>query len=264
MSVYDTIITEKIGAIGKLTFNRPKVLNAYNQTVAKEIIEGFKCLESDNNIGVIVFTGAGKAFMAGADINMLKEWIKQGEPGKIRESLENMFNPNMLEDSPKPTIAAINGLAFGMGCEIALACDYRIAGQGAKFALPEIKLGVVPGGGGTQRLPHLVGATHALEMISTGDPIDADKAYQIGLLNQVAPDDKLWESVEAFANRLLDKSATALAICKKLIYEGGELPLRQGIDYERDRFSEVLLTDDATEGTSAFLEKRNPEFNKAK
>ncbi len=158
------------------------------------------------------------------------------------------------------TIAAINGLAFGMGCEIALACDVRIAVEGAKFALPEIKIGVVPGAGGTQRLPRIVGETHAMEMITTGDPIDASEAHRIGLVNQVVPKDHLWSSVETFAERLTDKSTAALDICKKLIYQGGNLSQRQGVKYERDRFCEVLLTEGAKEGTTAFLEKRKPKF----
>lgn len=257
---YKTIIVEKSGAIGKLIFNRPEVLNAYNRVLSDELTDGINGLIKDDDIRMIVITGAGKAFMAGADINMVNGWAAQGNVTKIKASLEEMFNPNMLEDCPKPTLAAVNGLAFGMGCEVAMACDFRIASEKAKFALPEIKIGVVPGGGGSQRMLHLVGATRALEMITTGDPIDAGEAYRIGLINQVTPHDNLWPSVEAFADRLISKGKDALSICKRLIYEGGNLPLRQGIAYETDRFCEVLLTEDAKEGTAAFLEKRPPRF----
>lgn len=258
---YETIVLEKSGELGKIIFNRPKVLNAYNQKVSSEIIAAVNKLASDEDVRLIVFTGEGKAFMAGADISMVNQWTAMGESRKIRETLKKMFNPNMLEDCSKLTIAAVNGLAFGMGCEIALACDFRIAAEGAKFALPEIKIGVVPGAGGTQRLPRLVGATQALEMITTGDPIDASEAYRIGMVNQVVPNDQLWPSVDAFASRLTDKSTAALDICKKLIYHGGDLTLRQGVEYERDLFCEVLLTEGASEGTAAFLEKRKPKFS---
>jgi len=257
---YETLILEKIGSIGKLTFNRPKVRNAYSKALALEMNQGFAELAEDQAVKVIVLTGAEKAFMAGADINMVNDWSNLGDTVKINDDLTEMFSPNILEDCSKPTIAAVNGFAFGMGCELAIACDFRIAAENAKFALPEIKLGIIPGGGGSQRMLHLVGATRALEMIATGDPIDAQEAYRIGLVNQVVPQESLWEAVEIFASRLTDKGAAALKVCKRLIYEGGSLPIREGISFERDRFCEILLTEDAAEGTKAFLEKRKPVF----
>ncbi len=257
---YETIILERSGSIGKLKFNRPNVFNAYNKKVSAEILKGFKELADDGSIRVIVLTGEGKAFMAGADINMVTKWSGLGDIEKIKENMEGMFDPNIMEDCPKPTIAAVNGLAFGMGCEIALACDFRIAVESAKFAQPEIKLGLIPGAGGSQRLMQLAGATKALEMITMGDPIDANEAYRIGLINRLVPDDKLWDAVEGFAARLGERPPIAVDFCKQLVYQGGNMPLREGIAYERNRFSEILLTDDATEGTKAFLEKRKPEF----
>lgn len=259
---YEAIMLERNGAVGILTFNRPEVLNAYNRTLAAEIISGFNELVTDKLVRVIILTGAGKAFMAGADINMINGWTKLGSAARIKEDLQHLVNPNMIEDSPKPTIAAINGLAFGMGCELAMACDFRIAAETAQFGQPEVKLGIIPGAGGSQRLRELVGPTRALEMISTGDPIDAQEAYRIGLVNQVVPRDGLMEAVNAFAGRLIDKGSVVLSICKKLVYEGGDLPLRGGIDYEQDQFCKILLTADAQEGTLAFLEKRRPVFNK--
>jgi enoyl-CoA hydratase len=259
---YEAIILERNGAIGTLTFNRPEVLNAYNQTLAHEIIKGVNELAADASVRVIVLTGAGKAFMAGADINMVNGWSSLGEAAMIKEALSQLVNPNMLEDCPKPTIAAVNGLAFGMGCELAMACDFRIAAENAQFGQPEIKIGIIPGAGGSQRLRQLVGPTKALEMISTGDPIDAREAYRIGLVNQVVPREDLPEAVAKFAGRLIDKGAYALDVCKKLVYQGGDLSLRQGIQYEQDQFCEILLTEDAQEGTLAFLEKRKPVFNK--
>lgn len=259
---YETILVERDGAVGKLTFNRPEVLNAYNKTLARETIQGFNELVADKSVRVIVLSGSGKAFMAGADINMVNEWSLQGDVAKIRETLRTLVNPNMFEDCSKPTIAAVNGLAFGMGCEVAMACDFRIAVESAQFGQPEIKIGVIPGAGGSQRLMRLVGATKALEMISTGDPIDAAEAYRIGLVNKVVPNEELWNAVNAFADKLISKGAVALEVCKKLIYHGEELTPRQGIDYEQEHFCEILLTEDAREGTQAFLEKRKPNFNR--
>ncbi len=255
--------TIKIGindGIGKIAFNRPDVLNAYNLTLSKELKHGLNILFEDNAAKVIAITGSGKAFMAGADINMVSGWISQGAAEKIRMDLDDMFNPNMLEKGNKPTIAAVNGLAYGMGCEIAMACDFRIAANTASFALPEIKLGILPGGGGSQRMLRLVGETKALELIATGDPIDASEAHRIGLTNMTVEPEKLWDGVVSFAGRLKDKGGMALSACKKMIYDGGNLSLYKGIEYERDRFCEILLTTDAAEGTQAFLEKRKPEF----
>ena len=217
-------------------------------------------MADDDSIRVIVLTGEGKAFMAGADINMITEWSGLGDIEKIKENMGEMFDPNLLEDCPKPTIAAVNGLAFGMGCEIALACDFRIAVESAKFAQPEIKLGIIPGGGGSQRLLQLVGATKTLEMITMGEPIDAEEAYRIGMINRLVPNDKLWDTVEEFASTLVERPPIAVDFCKQLVYQGGNMPIREGLAYEKNRFIEILLTNDATEGTEAFLEKRKPEF----
>lgn len=257
---FEKIKIEKRKNVGKIIFNRPEKLNAYDRNLSEELKQGVSDFCKDESVSVIVITGAGNAFMAGADIGMINGWIAEGEVKRIKKALSAMFNPNMLENCPKPTIAAVNGLAFGMGCEVAMACDFRIAASNAKFALPEIKLGLIPGGGGSQRLLRLVGATRALELIATGDPIDADEAYRIGLVNQVVESEDLWPAVDALTSRLTDKGALALQACKKLIYQGGDLPMYQAIDYERDIFSEILLTDDAAEGTMAFLEKRKAVF----
>ena len=257
---YETILVERSGHLGKLIFNRPDVLNAYNQTVSSEIIRGFQELAEDASIRVIVFTGTGRAFMAGADINMINAWSALKKPEFIKDALNNMFTPNMLEDCAKPVIAAINGLAFGMGCELAMACDYRIAIESAKFGQPEIKIGLIPGAGGTQRLTRLIGLPRALEMVTMGDPINADEALRLGLVNRVVPDDKLWEEVERFVKRLANLSPLSLGLCKHAVLKGSQMPLRQAIDYERALFCDVLLSDDAQEGTKAFIEKRKPSF----
>lgn len=257
---YKTIVLERNGTMGKLIFNRPDVLNAYNQTVSGDILRGFKELAEDESVRVIVLTGAGRAFMAGADINMINAWSSLKDPKRIKTSLENMLTPNIFEDCPKPVIAAVNGFAFGMGCEIAMACDYRIAVESAKFGQPEIKIGLIPGAGGTQRLTRLIGITKALEMVTMGDAISAEEALDIGLLNRVVPDDKLWETVETFVKRLANLSPLSLALCKKAVLRGSQMPLREAVDYERDLFCDVLLTEDAQEGTKAFIEKRRPRF----
>lgn len=261
---YETILVERNDAIGKITFNRPEVLNAYNQSVSKEILRGFRELEADEAVRVIMFTGAGKAFMAGADIGMVNDWSALKEPKAIMAALtdSDMLTLDVFEDSPKPVIAAINGIAFGMGCELAMACDFRIAEESAKFGQPEIKIGVIPGAGGTQRLPRLIGMTKALEMVTMGDPIGAEEAFRLGLLNRVVPDGKLWEEVEVFARRLSNLSAVSVALCKKAVLRGSQMPMREAVQYERELFSEVLLSDDAQEGTKAFLEKRKPQFNR--
>jgi enoyl-CoA hydratase/carnithine racemase len=194
---------------------------------------------------------------------MVNEWARLGSLEKVKEALDSyyrMFSPSIMEDMAKPIIAAVNGLAFGMGCEIAMGCDFRIAAESAKFGQPEIRIGIIPGAGGTQRLFRLVGGTKALEMLTTGEPIDAQEAYRIGLVNKVVPDDKLWEEVEAFVARLVDKSSIGLGVIKKCIYVGGEMPLRKGLEYEADQFCSTLTTEDAREGTQAFLEKRKPRY----
>lgn len=257
---YTSIILERDESIGKLIFNRPNVLNAYNKTLSHEIRSGMEELIKDETIRIIVLTGSGRAFMAGADIQMVHDWTNMENATQIKKSMDRMLNPNIFEDCPKPVIAAVNGLAFGMGCEIALACDYRIAAESAKFGQPEIKIGVIPGGGGTQRLLRLIGRSRALEMISTGEPISADEALRIGLLNKVVPDDNLLDEVKDFAGLLLNKSSIALSYCKKAIYEGENMTIREGLNYERELFCDVLLNSDAKEGTAAFLEKRNPVF----
>lgn len=257
---YETILIERNGPMGKLTFNRPDVLNAYSQAVSRDILGGFKELAEDDSIRVIVLTGAGRAFMAGADINMVNGWAAMKDEKRIKESLADMLTPNIFEDCPKPVIAAINGLAFGMGCEIAMGCDYRIAVESAKFGQPEIKIGIIPGAGGTQRLTRLVGLAKAMEMVTLGDPISADEAFCLGLINRVVPNDKLWEEVETFVRQLAAMSPLTLAFCKRAILKGSEMPLRSAVELERDLFCQIVLTEDAGEGTKAFLEKRKPKF----
>jgi enoyl-CoA hydratase/carnithine racemase len=165
-----------------------------------------------------------------------------------------------LEELEIPTIAAVHGFAFGMGCEIALGCDFRIATESAQFGLPEIKLGLIPGGGGSQRLTRLIGATKALEMAMIGDPIDAQEAYRLGIVNKVVPDNQLMEEVDKLAKKIIRLGKIAVSSVKAAIYKCLSTGIYDGIECELDKFSLILATEDATEGTTAFLEKRRPEF----
>lgn len=255
---YDTILVERENSIGKLIFNRPDVLNAYNKTLSDELTEGINELAEDESIQIIIITGKGRAFMAGADINMIMNWSKMGT--SVNVELKKMFKTTILQDCPKPIIAAVNGLAFGMGCEIAMACDFRIAAESAMFGQPEIKIGILPGAGGTQRLLRLVGATKALEMVMTGEPIDANEAYRIGLVNKVVADDLLGKEVESLIKLLLSKSPLGLAMTKRLIHEGSDMNLKDALNFELECFSEIVITEDAREGADAFLKRRKPEF----
>ena len=261
---YTEITVEVKDAVGRITFNRPKQLNAYNEKMTKELIHAVEALSNHPAERVVVITGTGRAFMAGADINMLKGWCEApGGPAEVEDILGRFFSPNMLEQCPKPVIAAINGLAFGMGCEIALGCDIRIAAQSAQFGQPEVKLGVITGAGGSQRLPRAVGYAKAMEMILTGDPIDADAALRYGLVTQVVPDDQLEETVAKLVKKLLNKSSTALRLSKEALILANTTGLYDGIAQELKLFAGIFDSADAKEGVAAFLEKRKPSFNQS-
>ena len=262
---YETLIVEVKDKVGRIVFNRPKVLNAYSEAMSKEMVRAVDQLSKDPEARVIVITGSGRAFMAGADVSMLKGWTEApGGAEEVAGILSQYFSPNMLENCPKPVVAAINGIAFGMGCEMLLGCDIRIAAQSAQFGQPEIKLGIMTGAGGSQRLPRLVGTGKAMEMILTGDPIDADEALRYGLVTQVVPDDQLDEAVDAIVGKLLKKSATALRLSKEAVIAANTKGLYDGVAHELKLFSGIFETADAKEGVAAFLEKRKPAFNKEK
>ena len=209
---FETIMLEKKDGVARITLNRPDVLNAYNPTMSDELKEAVKDIRDDKDVRVVVITGTGKAFMSGADIDKtIKAWVeltKRG--GRVKDEHKTNFSPNMLEDLPQPVVAAVNGYAFGFGCEIALGCDFRVASERARFGQPEINLGIMCGGGGSVRLVHVIGKTKAMEMVLTGDPIDAQEAYRIGLVNQVVPPDKLEEAVDKLVEKLKNKGAIAL------------------------------------------------------
>ncbi len=260
---YETIIVEKKEGVCRITFNRPQVLNAFNPAMSDELKAAVKEIASDKEVRVVVITGAGeRAFMAGADIDKtISRWVETTKKGgKVRDDHKVYFSPNMLEDLPQPVIAAINGIAFGMGSEIALGCDIRIASETAQFGQPEIKLGIMCGGGGSVRMTRLVGKTKAMEMCLTGDPIDAKEAYRIGLVNQVVPPAELENAVNAMVKKLMSKGAVALDYTKKSVNAAMEMGLREGVENEGRLFSDIFKTEDAEEGAKAFLEKRKPNF----
>ena len=255
---YNTIAYEREGPIAIITLNRPKSLNALNDELLSELINVFSEIEKDESVYTIIITGSQKAFAAGADIKEIDriEDCVQAEPflSRIRAVYDK------IENFPKPVIAAVGGLALGGGCELCLVCDMRIAAENATFGLPEIKLGLIPGGGGTQRLPRLVGLGRAKEMLFSGDSIDAPEAYRIGLANKVVPTDSLLHEAKEMAKKLANKPTFTLKMLKKALNEGTFMDLNSGLNYENRCFNMLFSTHDKNEGVKAFLEKRNPEF----
>jgi len=253
----ENVLFEKRGRVAIITVNRPDKLNALNVRTRQEILAALDQAGSDDEIRVVVITGAGeKAFVAGADINEFagKTALQQREVMKGRRAFDAM------EDFPKPVIAMINGFALGGGCELALACDIRIASSKARLGQPEIKLGIIPGGGGTQRLTRLIGEGKAMELILTGDMIGAEEARQLGLVNHVVAPEELEARTMELANRIAEMSPVALAMAKQAVKNAARLDLRAGLDAEVDLFSLCFSSEDKEEGVRAFLEKRKPEF----
>lgn len=245
--------------IAIITINRPEALNAMNKVLVAELKEAMeKCVENDD-VGVIVITGSGeKAFVAGADIKAMQ---KMSGRQALEFSREGQEMTMVIENSPKPVIAAINGFALGGGCEIALACDMRVAAENAKFSQPEVALGIIPGWGGTQRLPRLIGKGRAIEMITGGGMIDAEEALRIGLVNHVVPQPELMEKVHSLAKSILKNGPAAVGAALKCIHHGFDKHLENGLDIELNAFAELFETDEQREGTTAFVEKRKPNFN---
>ncbi len=243
------------GEIAILTLNRPEKLNALDTETRKELMEAF--MQAEQKARVAIITGSGKAFAAGADINELIQRTPSIalEAGKLGTELFNR-----IEESDLVTIAAINGFALGGGCELAMACDIRIASKKAKFGQPEINIGIIPGAGGTQRLPRLVGLGMAKKMVLTGEMIDAEEAFRIGLVEEVVDDEKLMERAREIARKILEKPPLAVKYAKKALNASRNMSLLDGLRYELSLFSILFSTEDAKEGMRAFLEKRKAEF----
>ena len=254
---YETLRLDRQGRVAIITINRPDKRNALNIKTREEGAALLDQLRDDDSVGVVVFTGAGdKAFVAGADIGEFagRTAITQREVMTTR----SLFTA--IDTFPKPVIAMINGYCLGGGCELALACDIRIASQNASFGQPEINLGIIPGGGGTQRLTRLVGEGKAMEIILTGEIIDANTAFAIGLVNHVVPADQLQTKTLEIAGRIADKSPIALQLAKEAVKLASKSNLDEGLRREVDLFALCFSTEDKNEGVSAFLEKRKPAF----
>lgn len=243
-----------------LTINNPPV-NALNSQITMVLLRHIENLSKNDEVRVLIVTGFGeKFFMAGADIKEFPKFLGK-QTGLVREhilSIHKMFNA--LDNFPKPTIAAVNGLALGGGCELMLACDLRIVADTAKLGFPEVKLGLFPGGGGTQRLPRLVGKSKAKELLYLGEPISAQDAMQIGLVNKVVPLQKLISETIGMGNKIISLPSVALSLIKQSIDKGFQVSLEEGLKIEIDLFDRVFLSEDAREGVNAFIEKKRPEF----
>lgn len=254
---YETIIVDIEEGIATLTLNRPEVLNALNDQVFNELAEAASQLAVDPEVRVVIITGGEKVFAAGADITQMASAtavdVTTGDKPSHRAF-------NLIENIPKPVIAAIAGYALGGGCELTLVADIRIAADNAQFGLPEIKLGILPGAGGTQRLPRLIGAGRAKELIFSGDFIKADEALRLGLVNKVVPADQLFVEAHKMAKRFVARGAVALRLAKSSVNEGLRMDLEAGLQYEHKCFSLLFATDDQKEGMRAFLEKRPAKF----
>ena len=254
---YETILVERRERIAIITINRPEKRNALNIQTRAEGAAILDELRDDDSIRVVIFTGAGdKAFIAGADIAEFAGRTALQQRAIMLE--RGLFNA--IDSFPKPVIAMVNGYCLGGGCELALACDIRIASENASFGQPEINLGIIPGGGGTQRLPRLVGEGKAMEMILTGEIINAQEAFRWGLVNQVVPADHLEAKTMEVANRIAEKSPIALRLAKEAVKLASRSNLDEGLHHEVDLFALCFSSEDKDEGVKAFLEKRKADF----
>ena len=254
MSAVELLIEEGIGVI---TINRPESLNALNTQVLEDLSAVLESVETEEEVKVVIITGAGnKAFVAGADIAEMQN-KSVDEAYRFSRLGQQVFGK--IETMPKPVIAAVNGFALGGGCELAMACDIRVASENARFGQPEINLGIIPGFAGTQRLPRLVGKGKALELIMTGDMITAADAEKLGLVNKVVSGDVL-EAAREMAKKIASKGALALHYCKAAVHYGLQADMETGSAYEAGLFGVCFASNDRKEGIAAFLEKRKPQF----
>lgn len=260
---YETILVDKAEFTATITFNRPKVFNAYSEQMSQELKAAVAEIGGDRTVRVLFLKGAGDNFLAGADINMLNSWSDiaktQGSP-EVKRILDQHFSPTSLEELAIPVIALVDGMAWGMGSEIAIAADIRICSDRASFAQPEINLGIITGGGASQRLPRIVGTAKAMEMILTGKPISAQDADKWGLVSQVVQPDQLEAAGMKMARAIATKSPLMIKWAKECVHLVRDHDLQAGMQKELTRFSEAFATEDSTEGTKAFLEKRKANF----
>jgi enoyl-CoA hydratase len=257
---YECILTDIRGGgerrVGLITLNRPKQLNALNDTLMDELGVALKAFDADPAIGCIVLTGSEKAFAAGADISMMAPFgfVDAYTKGLISRNWET------IREIRKPVIGAVAGFALGGGCELAMMCDFIIAADSAKFGQPEIRLGIIPGAGGTQRLPRAISKAKAMDMVLTARMMDAAEAERAGLVSRVVPAAELIDTAIAAAETICGFSGPSVMMAKEAVYRAFETPLSDGISYERRLFHSLFGTDDKNEGMAAFLEKRKPAF----
>ena len=255
----DNVLYEKRGAIAYVTVNRPKVLNALNHGTWADLRTAFEDARDDAAVRGVIVTGAGdKAFIAGADISELRSLTAVEAEDSAREGQAVL---DLVENLGKPVIAAVNGFALGGGCETAMACTIRVASENAKFGLPEVRLGIIPGAGGTQRLPRLVGKGRALKLILSGEIISAQEGYRIGLVNEVVPSADLIQRAEAILAQINSNAPLAVKFSLEAVNQGLETSQSEGLLLEASLFAICAASEDKREGTSAFLEKRAPQFH---
>ncbi|MCD6224332.1 MAG: enoyl-CoA hydratase/isomerase family protein [Deltaproteobacteria bacterium] len=255
---YNTVIFEKENGIATITLNKPKSMNSISNELMSELDGVLDLIAADNEIAVVIITGNEKVFAAGADIKEISQINTPVKAHAFVETIQSLFNK--LERLPQPVIAAVSGLALGGGCEMCMACDIRIAADNALFGQPEIKIGVIPGAGGTQRLPRLVGVGRAKELLYTGDPIKAEEACRIGLVNKVVPLATLMDEARAMASKIAKQPGYALKMTKIVVNDGINMDLRSANAYESRSFEQLFATEDQQEGMKAFIEKRKAVF----
>jgi enoyl-CoA hydratase len=253
---YENIVVETRGRVGFITLNRPKQLNALNDALMNELQSALSGFDADEAIGAIVITGSERAFAAGADVGAMKDWsyVDVYKTDFITRNWER------IRTVRKPVIAAVAGVALGGGCELAMMCDIVIAADSAKFGQPEIKLGIIPGAGGTQRLPRAVGKSKAMDLVLTGRMMDAQEAERAGLVARIVPADKLLDEAFSVANVICEYSLPAVMMAKESVNRAYESSLAEGILFERRNFHSLFATEDQKEGMQAFLGKRKPAF----
>jgi enoyl-CoA hydratase len=257
MTEYKNLKVEKKGSTLIVTISRERAMNALNKETVAELQQLFSYHWTDDTISCVIVTGAGKAFVAGADITELADLdVRSG----TQLSAHGLYLMKTIQNFPKPVIAAVNGFALGGGCELALACDIRLASEKAKFGQPEVNLGIIPGYGGTQRLSRLVGRSKAMQLICTGEMINAAEAYRIGLADEIYPPDELMDKALEMANTIASKGPLAVVMAKECINRGLDVNLTAGCDLEKANFGSICGTGDKNEGMEAFLEKRKPKF----
>jgi len=253
---YENISVETKGRVGLITLNRPKALNALNDALMDELGDALGGFDADEGIGAIVLTGSEKAFAAGADIGAMKDWSYMD----VYKSNYVTRNWERLNSVRKPVIAAVAGFALGGGCELAMMCDFIIAADTARFGQPEIKIGVIPGAGGTQRLPRALGKAKAMDLILTGRMMDAQEAERAGLVSRVVPAAQLLDEALGAAAQIAGYSLPSLMAAKEAINRAFETPLTEGVLFERRTFHSLFGTEDQKEGMAAFVEKRKADF----